>query len=227
MRVGVPHTFAKEVVERNYHALVQQILARLCKQEVSVVYEVSSAVPEGTGQNAAAAGGPASTPAAAQVEQSQLQRGSGTQSMVNAKFTFDRFVIGAGSRLAAAAAQAVAEGPAEAYNPLFIYGGAGLGKTHLLHAISNYVMQSQPDRHIVYVTCETFTNEFIRAIKNRRIDEFRDRYRSADIILIDDVQFLAARNRRRKNSSTPSTPTMKSASRLCSPATARRRASKP
>lgn len=193
MRVGVPHTFAKEVVERNYHALVQKVLARLCNQEVSVVYEVSSAVPEGTNQNSSAANTPASTSAAAQVEQTQLQRGSGTQSMVNAKFTFDRFVIGAGNRLAAAAAQAVAERPAEAYNPLFFYGGAGLGKTHLLHAISNYVMQTQPERHIVYVTCETFTNEFIRAIKNKRIDEFRDRYRSADIILIDDVQFLAGK----------------------------------
>jgi len=192
-RVGVPNTFAKEVVERNYHVLVEQILARLCHQEVSVVYEVSSSAPEGTRQNSPAASMPAATPAAPQVEQTQLRRGSGRQSMVNAKFTFDRFVIGAGNRLAAAATQAVAERPAKAYNPLFIYGGAGLGKTHLLHAISNYVMQTQPDCHIVYVTCETFTNEFIRAIKNKRIDEFRDRYRSADIILIDDVQFLAGK----------------------------------
>lgn len=190
IRVGVPHTFAKEVVERNYHILVQQILARLTSQEVSVVYEVSSSIPEGPDKNSSPANAAAAAP---QVEQSELRRSTPGQSMVNSKFTFDRFVIGVGNRMAAAGAQAVAEGPAEAYNPLFIYGGAGLGKTHLLHAISNYVMHAQPERHIVYVTCETFTNEFIRAIQNRRIDEFRDRYRTADIILIDDVQFLAGK----------------------------------
>ncbi len=192
-RVGVPNTFAKEVVERNYHALVEQILARLCQQEVSVVYEVSSSASEQARRNPTADGPATPAPSFPDVAQTQLPRDPNTQGMVNAKFTFDRFVIGAGSRLAAAAAQAVAERPAEAYNPLFIYGGAGLGKTHLLHAISNEVMLAQPNRHIVYVTCETFTNEFIRAIKNKRIDEFRDRYRSADIILIDDVQFLAGK----------------------------------
>ena len=193
VRVGVPHTFAKEVVERNYHALVQQILARLCNREVTVVYEVSSSVPEALGQDTPAASVTAAAPDSQELEQTQLRRSSVTQSMVNERFTFDRFVIGAGNRLAAAGAQAVADRPAEAYNPLFLYGGAGLGKTHLLHAISNYVMHSQTERHIVYVTCETFTNEFIRAIQNKRIDEFRDRYRSADIILIDDVQFLAGK----------------------------------
>ncbi len=193
IRVGVPHTFAKEVVERNYHPLVEQILARLCHQEVSVVYEVSSTQPEATRQDSPAASVAGATPSESRVEQTQLRRGSGTQSMVNEKFTFDRFVIGAGNRLAAAGAQAVAERPAEAYNPLFIYGGAGLGKTHLLHAISTYVMQMQPERHVVYITCETFTNEFIRSIQNKRIDVFRDRYRSADIILIDDVHFLAGK----------------------------------
>ena len=192
-RVGVPNTFAKEVVERNYHALVEQILARLCQQEVSVVYEVSSTASAQARQDSSADGSAAPAPTSADVAQTRLPRDPNTQGMVNTKFTFDRFVIGAGNRLAAAAAQAVAERPAEAYNPLFIYGGAGLGKTHLLHAISNEVMQAQPNRHIVYVTCETFTNEFIRAIKNKRIDEFRDRYRSADIILIDDVQFLAGK----------------------------------
>lgn len=193
IRVGVPHTFAKEVVERNYHALVQQILARLTSREVAVVYEVSASTPERSGNSPSADSAAGETPATPQVEQSELRRSAPGQSMVNAKFTFDRFVIGAGNRMAAAGAQAVAEGPAEAYNPLFLYGGAGLGKTHLLHAISNYVMDTQLERHIVYVTCETFTNEFIRAIQNRRIDDFRDRYRTADIILIDDVQFLAGK----------------------------------
>ena len=194
MRVGVPHTFAKEVVERNYHTLVQQILARLCQQDVAVVYEVAALGKDDLDRAPPAAAAPKAVATAdREVKQSQLSRSPGSRNMVNAKFSFDRFVIGTGNRLAAAAAQAVAERPAEAYNPLFIYGVAGLGKTHLLHAISNHVMDAQPDRHVVYVTCETFTNEFIRAIKDKRIDEFRDRYRSADILLIDDIQFLAGK----------------------------------
>jgi chromosomal replication initiator protein len=194
VRVGVPNTFAKEVVERNFHTQVEQILSRLCDREVTVVYEVSATGSEETRSTSSTTGNSTiANTAATRAEQTQLPRSAGAQNMVNEKFTFDRFVIGSGNRLAAAGAQAVAERPAEAYNPLFIYGGAGLGKTHLLHAISNYVLQDQQERYIVYVTCETFTNEFIRAIKNKRIDEFRDRYRSADIILIDDVQFLSGK----------------------------------
>ncbi len=200
IRVGVPNTFAKEVVERNYHAQVQQALARLCEREVSVVYEVSAAAQEESRQSPTAARAPSPAASAGQVpaaapplQQTRLPRQAVTHSQLNEKFTFDRFVVGAGNRLAAAAAQAVAERPAEAYNPLFIYGGVGLGKTHLLHAISHHVLHAEPDRHIVYVTCEQFTNEFIRAIREKRVDAFRDRYRSADIILIDDVQFLTGK----------------------------------
>ena len=200
IRVGVPNTFAKEVVERNYHAQVQQVLTRLCEREVSVVYEVATAAQDESRQSAfavraaspgASMGKPAS--AAPALRQTRLPREAATHSQLNGKFTFHRFVVGAGNRLAAAAAQAVAERPAEAYNPLFIYGGVGLGKTHLLHAISHHVLSADPDRHIVYLTCEQFTNEFIRAIREKRIDAFRDRYRSADIILIDDVQFLSGK----------------------------------
>ena len=109
---------------------------------------------------------------------------------LNARYTFEEFVVGNSNRFAHAAAQAVAGAPARAYNPLFLYGGVGLGKTHLMHAIGHRVIQDNPAANIVYVSCEKFTNEFIIAIKNNRTPEFRNRYRHVDVLLIDDIQFL-------------------------------------
>ena len=103
---------------------------------------------------------------------------------------FEEFVVGNSNRFAHAAAQAVAEAPARAYNPLFLYGGVGLGKTHLMHAIGHRVLSRTPDANIVYVSSEKFTNEFIIAIKNNQTVEFRNKYRHVDVLLIDDIQFL-------------------------------------
>jgi len=112
---------------------------------------------------------------------------------LNVRYTFEEFVVGNSNRFAHAAAQAVACAPARAYNPLFLYGGVGLGKTHLMHAIGHRVMQDTPSANVVYVTCEKFTNEFIIALQNNRTPEFRNRYRQVDVLLIDDIQFLAGK----------------------------------
>ncbi|OXT06648.1 chromosomal replication initiation protein DnaA [Thermoanaerobacterium thermosaccharolyticum] len=115
--------------------------------------------------------------------------------MLNPKYTFDTFVVGNSNKLAHAACLAVAQSPARAYNPLFIYGGVGLGKTHLMHAIGHFVLEHNSNTKIMYVTSETFTNELVNSIKDDKNEEFRNKYRSMDILLIDDIQFIAKKER--------------------------------
>lgn len=113
---------------------------------------------------------------------------------LNPKYTFDTFVVGSNNRFAHAASLAVAESPADAYNPLFIHGGVGLGKTHLMHAIGHYVQQQYPEKRLLYITSENFTNELISAIQQNRNTEFRNRFRNVDILMVDDIQFIAGRD---------------------------------
>ncbi|NJK80618.1 MAG: chromosomal replication initiator protein DnaA [Chloroflexaceae bacterium] len=114
--------------------------------------------------------------------------------MLNPKYTFDSFIVGSSNRLANAACQAVADHPAQAYNPLFLYGGVGLGKTHLLHAIGNLVLDRDPEINVLYVSSEKFTNDLINAIRRQQTEEFRLRYRNIDVLLIDDIQFIAGKD---------------------------------
>jgi chromosomal replication initiator protein len=133
------------------------------------------------------------TPAAARGENAVGSRSATPDDSFNPKYTFDQFVIGDGNRLAHAAALAVAELPGQAYNPLFIYGPPGLGKTHLLHAIANYVREYGDGLSVRYTTIEAFTNHFIHALHSKAVDDFKRRYRDTDILLIDDVQFLESK----------------------------------
>ena len=112
---------------------------------------------------------------------------------LNPRYTFDSFVVGSSNRFAHAAAKAVAQSPGHAYNPLFNYGGVGLGKTHLLHAIGNKIHEERPELHVVYVTSETFTNELIASIQKNTRSQFRNKYRNVDLLMVDDVQFIAGK----------------------------------
>ena len=144
--------------------------------------------------------GPASThspsappPPARAPEQARFDWSTAAQ--LNSRYTFDNFVIGNGNQFARAAALAVAERPSRAYNPLFLYGGVGMGKTHLMHAIGHDVKRRQPTTNICYVSAEKFTNEMITSLRNDRMTSFRDRFRTVDVLLIDDIQFIAQKER--------------------------------
>ena len=123
----------------------------------------------------------------------QVQDTRYEEAHLNPKYTFDTFVVGSNNKFAQAAALAVAESPGDTYNPLFIYGGAGLGKTHLMHSIAHFILEHDENSRVLYVTSEEFTNELIAAIQNGKNIEFRSKYREADLFLIDDVQFIAGK----------------------------------
>jgi len=180
--LAVATPFARDWVEGRLRGPIIEALRDLLGYEIEVKFVVANE-PEPQEQSQAPASPAVATPRFPGAE--ELRPGN-----LNPRYTFEEFVVGNSNRFAHAAAQAVAESPARAYNPLFLYGGVGLGKTHLMHAIGHRVLASNPNANIVYVSSEKFTNEFIIAIKNNQTVEFRNRYRHVDVLLIDDIQFL-------------------------------------
>ncbi len=179
--VEAPDEFFKNWIVEHYHTLIQEALNQSTPKSIVCEFIVNSQILNQTKQKSL----------------SQLETGfsnpSVKQSNLNPRFTFNSFVIGSSNRFAYAACLAVAESPAKAYNPLFIYGGVGLGKTHLMQAITQKIKETHPHAKHCYLTSERFTNELIDAIRHRSTTRFREKYRNIDVLLIDDIHFIAGK----------------------------------
>ncbi len=190
--LGVPNKLIRDRIESRFLGLIQDTVTGTLGRDLTVHLQVLAPLDD-QGPTADEADGPDAPPAgrtAVRPAASSVRPENGGFPVLDPRYTFETFVIASSNRFAHAAAQSVAESPARSYNPLFIYGDAGLGKTHLLHAIGNYVLENFSGRNVRYVTTETYMNEFVDAIRHSSTTAFKRRYRECDVLLIDDVQFM-------------------------------------
>jgi chromosomal replication initiator protein len=190
--IGAKNSFAKDWLENRLYNTINRTVSNILGHPVDIKFivdspdEVSTQTPAERREGKIPLGFTANNN-----NGSGYHRGDKERPMLNYKYTFDQFIVGASNRLAHAASLAVAEKPADAYNPLFLYGGVGLGKTHLLQAVAHYALSK--GQHVIYTTSETFTNDLINAIRAQSTDTFREKYRNTDFLLIDDIQFIAGK----------------------------------
>ncbi len=176
--VGVPNAFTKEWLQNKYHQDILKALKTIAPEVKEVKYQL--------------VGGVTAPPQATKETARVAPRKTENQSL-NPKYIFNTFIVGQNNQLAHAASLAVSKKPGSVYNPLFIYGGVGLGKTHLMQAVGAEILKTRPDAKILYVSSERFTNEFVSALQQNRADQFKSLYRNVDVLLVDDIQFLAGR----------------------------------
>ena len=181
VRVRVPNALFRDWLTKHYTAVIDEALGEIGRPSTPIVFVTEDAVT-------------AAPPAELAIEPEPEEPAADDEpGSLSARYSFDTFIVGPSNQFAHAASRAVAEAPARSYNPLFIYGGVGLGKTHLMHAIGHYVMTQLHNMKLTYISSERFMNEMVNAIRYDRILDFRERYRSVDVLLVDDVQFLAGR----------------------------------
>ena len=188
----VPNRFVLDWVKENYGQLIQKILTELSAVNYRLQFDVAGQARDNLPKNRSAASPDLQ---AADTTKTPVQSPTASDINLNRKYTFEEFVSGSSNQFAYAAAMAVANNPATTYNPLFIYGGVGLGKTHLVNAIGNAILKKSSQTRISYYTSEKFMNELINSLRYNRMDEFRNKFRSMDVLLIDDIQFIAGKER--------------------------------
>ena len=196
--ITVPNIFTKQWLENKYHGHIKAALAKADSRVHTVEYKVGARAPQAAAPHAPSTVRPApKRPESAPMRatQTELPTAPASQSNLNPRYTFDSFVVGSSNDFAHAACQAVAKSPGTKYNPLFIYGGVGLGKTHLMQAVGNEILRRDHSKRIEYVTSESFTNEFINSISKKKNESFVEKYRGVDVLNIDDMQFLAGKEK--------------------------------
>lgn len=192
--IKAPNDFIKDWIETRYIDLIQEIINELTGNDWGIILLTPEEIEEKK-LNKENDENEEKTEKKPQQVQETEEENIHLDNGLNPKYTFDTFVVGNSNRFAHAASLAVAEAPAKAYNPLFIYGDVGLGKTHLMQAIAHFILEHNPNNKVMYVSSETFTNELINAIKDDSTADFRNKYRNIDILLVDDIQFLADKER--------------------------------
>lgn len=189
--ISVPNTFTQTWLEKKYHQSILKTLRKLTNNEIKEIFYKVETIKMAS-QTVITESGDTQVEATV-VTKTEVSKPYVNEFGINGKYVFEKFVVGSHNELAHAASQAVAKTPGTVYNPLFIYGGVGLGKTHLVQAIGNAILNEAPDTKILYASCEKFTNDFIHAVKQGRASEFQQKYRNVDILLIDDIQFITGK----------------------------------
>jgi chromosomal replication initiator protein len=198
--IGVPNVFIKQQLEKKYNQLVVDTMTKNGFTPERVEYKIYSSIniPKKTEEETLILSAATTERIANTITQNRPVTTTLTHTYrqgLNEKYTFDNFIVGSGNELAYAACQAVATTPGTKYNPLFLYGGVGIGKTHLVQAVGNAVMANNPNAHVVYVSIEQFLQEFLDAIKFKKNTDFASYYRNADVLIIDDIQFIAGKEK--------------------------------